>query len=142
MQSKVDLFNKFFQSIYSISSSTVDQTYPDVINPNLLSNINITAADVEGILNYININKAPGVDNLSARILRSCATELSVPLARLFNLSLTSGVMPTLWKSANITPIHKGEKGNLSRIIDLLPYYLFLVFGVIGTFCHLRSCFT
>ena len=38
------------------------------------------------------------------------AEELSTPLAHLFNSSLISGVMPTLWKSANITPQHKGDK--------------------------------
>ena len=63
-----------------------------------------------GILNTINIHKASGADNIPARILRTCATELSVLLAQLFNLSLKSGVMPTLWKSANITPIHKDDE--------------------------------
>ena len=38
------------------------------------------------------------------------AEELSTPLAHLFNSSLISGVMPMLWKSANITPQQKGDK--------------------------------
>ena len=78
----------------------------------------------EGILSKININKAPGVDNLPARILRTCAKKLSIPLAHLFNLSLRTGKMPTLWKSANITPIHKGDSRELVtsyRSISLLP---------------------
>ena len=57
-------------------------------------------------------------------ILRTCAKEISIPLAHLFNLSLRTGKMPTLWKSANITPIHKGDSRELVtnyRSISLLP---------------------
>ena len=64
------------------------------------------------------------MDNLAARIIRTCAKELSIPLAYLFNLSLRTGKMPTLWKSAIITPIHKGTSTELVtnyRSISLLP---------------------
>jgi len=57
----------------------------DIVNPNLLFETTTTAPELEGILSKININKAPGVDNLPARILRSCAKELSFLLAHLFN---------------------------------------------------------
>ena len=53
------------------------------------------------------------MDNLPARILCTCAKELSYLLAHLFNLSPRTGKMPTLWKSANITPIHKGDSKEL-----------------------------
>ena len=46
-----------------------------------------SASELEGILSKINVNKAPGVDNLPARILRTCAKEISIALAHLFNLS-------------------------------------------------------
>ena len=96
----------------------------DVVNPNLLFEVTTIAPELEGILSKISVNKAPGVDNLPARILRTCAKELSIPLAHLFNLSLRTGKMPTLWKSANIKPIHKGDSKELVtsyRSISLLP---------------------
>ena len=43
-----------------------------------------------------------GLVNLPAGFLRTCAKELSIPLGHLFNLSLRTGKMPTLW---NINPI-------------------------------------
>ena len=64
------------------------------------------------------------MDNIPSTILQIYAKELSVPLSHLFNLSLGSGVMPTLWKSANITPIHKNNNKELVenyRSISLLP---------------------
>ena len=53
----------------------------DVVNPNLLFEVTTLASELEGILSRINVNKAPGVDNLPARILRTCAKEISIPLA-------------------------------------------------------------
>ena len=100
-------------------------TSPDVIYPNLLLNVTTTASEVQGILSNLDISKSPGVDNLPARILRTCAKELSVPLAYLFNSSLRSGVMPTLWKSANITSFYKSDNRepveNYRQSISLLP---------------------
>ena len=60
----------------------------------------------------------------TTRILRACVKELCFPLAHLFNLSLRTGKMPTLWKSANITEIHKRDSRELVtnyRSISLLP---------------------
>ena len=112
MNSKVGLFNVFFHSVYS-KSSTDGKLATDVVNPNLLFEVSTTALELEGILSKINVIKAPCVDNLPVRILRTCAKELSIPLSHLFNSSLRFGKMPTLWKSANSTPIHKGDNREL-----------------------------
>ena len=115
LTSKVELFGKFFQSIYSKSSLDVNLSSPDVVNPYLLLNVTTSASEVQ---------EAPGVDNLPAQILRACAYELSVPLTHFFNSSLKSGVIPILWKSANLTPVHKGDNRELVenyRSISLLP---------------------
>ena len=86
LNSKVELFNVFFHSIYSKSAADVKLLATDV-NPNLLFEVRTSASELEGILSKINVNKAPGVDNLPARILRTCAKEISIALAHLFNLS-------------------------------------------------------
>ena len=115
MTPKVELFNEFFQSIYSISSLDVNLSSPDVLNPYLPLNVTTSASEVQGILGNLDISKSPGADTLPARILKTCAYELLVPMAHLFNLSLKSGVMPTLWISANITPVHKWNFWRLSE---------------------------
>ena len=74
----------------------VNLSSPDVVNPYLLLNVTTSASEVQEILSNLDINKAPGVDNLSARILRACTYELYVPLTHLFNSTLKSGVMPIL----------------------------------------------
>ena len=76
MTSKVELFNEFFQSIYSKSSLDVNLSSSDAVNPYLLFNVTTSTSEVQGILGNLDISKSPGVDNLSARILKTCAYEL------------------------------------------------------------------
>ena len=73
LNSKVKLFTVFFHSVYSKSVTDVKLLATDVVNPNLLFEVTTTAPELEGILSKINVNKAPGVDNLPARILRTLA---------------------------------------------------------------------
>ena len=124
LTSKVELFNKFFQSIYAKSSLNPNLSSPDVVNTNLPLTVTTIYFLVQGILSNLDTSKSPGGDNLPARILKTCAKELSVHLTHLFNSSLGSGVMPSLWKSADITPVHKGDNRKLVenyRSFSLLP---------------------
>ena len=51
--------------------------------------------------------KAGGPDDISARLLETVANEITPSLTRLFNLSLRSGEVPTIWKQANVIPVPK-----------------------------------
>ena len=50
---------------------------------------------------------ATGMDDLPAWFLRLCAPSFSLPIAKLFTLSLSSSTVPTQWKHACITPLPK-----------------------------------
>ena len=91
--------------------------------PDLLFQISTTQGEVEDILVNLDANKATGVDGIPARILKSCARELSIPLTKLFNLSFSLGVVFMTWKRVNVTPIFKDNaKENVGnyRSISLL----------------------
>ena len=66
-----------------------------------------TPSEVENHLKNLDINKSPGPDHLSPRILKECALELSNSLCNLFNKSFHSGSLPSDWKIAHIIPVHK-----------------------------------
>ena len=83
--------------------------HDDVVNPDLLMEVSTSNYKVKDILSKLDINKATGVDGISARLLKECAQELSPPLTLLFNFSFRSGKVPSLWKKANITPVHKAD---------------------------------
>jgi hypothetical protein len=60
-------------------------------------------------LEAINIRKAPGPDQLPNWFLRDMAFALAEPLCWIFNSSIKEGVVPTIWKQANIIPIPKSK---------------------------------
>ena len=66
----------------------------------------ITEWQVFRILDRLH-HTATGLDNLPAWFLRLCAPVFSEQLAKLFNLSLSSSVVPRQWKSAVIRPVPK-----------------------------------
>ena len=47
-------------------------------------------------------NKSQGVDGIPPKLLIETVEQISIPLARVFNLSLKEGVVPFEWKEANI----------------------------------------
>ena len=120
---KVELFNQFFRTVYSVPSVERNYSFIDVGNPNLLLCIKTTADEVKEILQNLDITKATGADNVAARILKACSEELSTPLALLFNRSFSLGRVPEQWKLANITLVFKANERDLVenyRSISLL----------------------
>ena len=47
------------------------------------------------------------------KLLKEILEQISTPLAKLFNLSLEEGIVPSEWKEANITPLFK--KGSTNK---------------------------
>ena len=74
-------------------------------------------------LENISIRKSPGPDNLPNWFLRDFAFAISDPLCHIFNSSIREGVVPTIWKSANIVAIPK-TKPPKSIEQDLRPISL------------------
>ena len=69
-------------------------------------------------------NKAMGPDNIPPRIIKEFGYELAEPVTTIFNSSLSTGVVPNIWKEPNITPIQKlkqpQNEGDM-RPISLTP---------------------
>ena len=69
-------------------------------------------------------HEACGPDGLSVRVLRECADELSIPTPMLCEPSVSSRTFPTMWKQANVVPVHKMGSKKLPdnyRPISFLP---------------------
>ena len=50
-------------------------------------------------------NKSPGADGIPPKLLMEAIEQISIPLARVCNLSLKEGVVPFELKEANIIPL-------------------------------------
>ena len=72
-----------------------------------LSTIDFTIHDVDKALSALDPSGSMGPDLIHPILLKSCHAAVSLPLYLLFSKSLSSSVVPGLWKSSNVSPIYK-----------------------------------
>ena len=63
-------------------------------------------------------NKSHGVDGIPPRLLMETGEKISIPFARVLNLSLKEGVVPVEWKDANMPLFKKGSRNKSITITD------------------------
>ena len=83
-----------------------------------------TEKNVLEVLLFIDISKAAVIDKISGRFLKGAANILVKPKAKIFNISISSGLFPSNCKIAKLKPFYKkGSKTNPEnfRPISLLP---------------------
>ena len=67
----------------------------------------VNVATVYRLITKLNISKATGIDEISAKVLKAAAPAVAEPLTRIFNMSIVSDKFPAEWKVARVTPIFK-----------------------------------
>ncbi|CAM4697526.1 unnamed protein product [Caretta caretta] len=101
--------NKYFVSVFNKANEDLRDN-GSMTNGNEDMEVDITISEVEAKLEQLNGTKSGGPDNLHPRILKELAHEIASPLARIFNESVNSVVVPYDWRIANIVPIFKKGK--------------------------------
>lgn len=110
-----NMFSDFFASTYSDSAFDDSNDYPVPI----VSNQHISIPFIENSETFLNLKKLKsstqsGPDGLPSCILFNCATTLAEPLTTIFNISISHGYFPKLWKDSYIIPLHKsGSKSDV-----------------------------
>ena len=89
-----------------------------------IEDVILSTEEVKKQLQSIDSNKALGPDGVSPHILKNCAAQLAAPVTAIFQLCLSTGKWPSLWKVARVAAIHKKavktEPKNY-RPVSLLP---------------------
>ena len=86
----------------------------------------IVELDIAKIIDKFNPNKNVGYDNIGNFIIKKIKTEILKPLTQIFNLSLSSGVVPEKLTVAKVIPIYKKDDSALFsnyRPVSLLPCF-------------------
>ena len=124
---KANVLNDFFVDQTFLDDSTA--SLPQTVNvPDYnLDSLNISREEVESTLKSLPLGKAAGPDLINNRILKELAQPLSLPLCDLFNVSVSHGKVPKLWKQDNVSPIHKKMTHLTYQITDLSLFLVLLV---------------
>ena len=123
---KATIFNTYFASIcrpLDNGSSLPVLTYN---TDKILSSVVFSEITIAKVISKLNANKAHGADEISIAMLKLCGNEISKPLKIIFDCSMSEGKFPTLWKLANVQPVHKKSSRQLKcnyRPISLLPIF-------------------
>ena len=123
---KADCFGLYFSQKCSLHDRELtSESVPHLPSrsPSSIDRIYFRQANVLRQLKRLDASKASGPDGISCRVLKECATELALPLSRLFSLCLQSGCQPSSWKTANVVPVHNRDskaKAQHYRPVSLL----------------------
>ena len=106
-----DIANVFADS-FAINDFTIQplDSPPDIATPQFgvsLYNVDFIEDEIRVKLQKLNETKSPGPDEISAAILKKCASVLARPLSLLMRQSLNSGQVPDESRTATVKPIFK-----------------------------------
>jgi len=130
---KANAFNTFFTNIGLEIHNTVppsSKNFADYLplhpNPPTLEFNEIGPIHVSDIIKSLPNKSSQDLNGISLKLVKSVRTEISTPLAHIFNLSLTNGVFPESLKCSRTVPVYKsGQKNSCDnyRPISLVPTF-------------------
>ena len=113
---KASLLNDYFKSVFTIEDT---QNIPEFVDRNRncsIDTVDISEEQVEKLLSKLNVKKTQGTDNLHPKLLAESSKSIAQACSIIFRLSLSEGKLPSCWKEANVTAIHKkGDRSNPSN---------------------------
>ncbi len=123
-----DEFNKYFSSVGNqlAKAIKINKSYKIYLKNSNQNNFFFsptTVYEVNKIINKLDSKKAPGMDNIKAKLLNECGTELCKGLAHITNLSFVFGNYPDQVKITKVIPLYKKCESHFSnnyRPISLL----------------------
>jgi hypothetical protein len=121
LNEKSDLFNVFFTSLSSNSSSASDEcidfsnnhfkTFLNNNNNSYFDFKKINVSTVQKAFSNVSSTSGPGIADISIKILKNNTYSLLWVFTELFNDCITTGELPCDFKTALVTPLYK-KKGN------------------------------
>ncbi|XP_045454824.1 uncharacterized protein LOC123664276 [Melitaea cinxia] len=112
-----DMFASNFSSVYEQNHNTkTNVVRSDFLLSLKLNSMSLEAPllDKESILAKLvtlDDNKGAGPDDVPPSFIKTLAGELVHPLLTIFNTSLSTGVFPSVWKTAKVVPVYKNGNG-------------------------------
>ena len=90
--------------------------------PHILTTIDFDENSIRKKIISLKTNKSPGPDSLTPNILKETSYQTAKAFSVIFQKSIDTGKIPNIWKTSNISPIHK--KGNKNVCDNYRPVSL------------------
>ena len=124
-----NILNTHFSKIGPSLASEIKDTssnFTDYITPvgHIFNLAKVSCQEVFNLIQKIPSNKASGLDNISARLLKEASPIVTRSLTFIINQSIATGIFPKAWKRARVSPIFKEDlrtDPNNYRPISVLP---------------------
>lgn len=102
-----EILNAYFKSVFVSEDPESDLPEFERRTQASIESATLDVQDISRRLSKLDPHKAPGVDGVHPQVLAKCHKAFAVPLAALFFKSLREGMIPSGWRLANVTPLHK-----------------------------------
>ena len=123
---KANLFNEYFAAQCNPIENDSVLPFFHALTENKLTEIKIETSQISSIISKLNSKKAHGHDDIAINMLKLAKDEITYPLKLILDKCIQTGKYPSLWKKANVQPVHKKnsrqDKTNY-RPISLLPIF-------------------
>ena len=119
-----DRLNSFYSRFDTTDFSENHDKIRNKLNLKIVNENEIVISEPEIVKVFIAISrsKASGPDNVSAKILKKCSRSLLYIVHSIFNMSINSCKMPSIWKIGEIIPVSKKTLPTVDN--DLRPVTL------------------
>ncbi|KAK6178302.1 hypothetical protein SNE40_013103 [Patella caerulea] len=121
-QSFAEELNTFYARFDIENFTSERKSVTDALPYSNENDILISNDDVKACFRRINIRKTKGPDELDGILLKECCEQLCSVFCKLYQLSIETHTIPTLWKTSRIIPVPK--KGNPKVLNDYRPVAL------------------
>ena len=111
---------------YKTNLTLGSQSHRVLVHLSLTQSLEIDKEKVLRIIRALDSTKAHGCDDISISMIKMCDTSIVEPLCLIFENCLETGVYPSIWKKANVIPVHKKNSRQSKenyRPISLLPIF-------------------
>ena len=120
---KANLLNQHFKSVFTKETQDESHEIPSKTEEKFsLKKIILGKPGIKKLVENLKQHKSPGPDGISPKLLKLVPDEISDYLLLLFNKCLVLEKMPSMWKTANVTPVFK--KGSRSSPENYRPISL------------------
>ena len=119
---KATLMNEYFSSVFTTDDGKTPYFAKQVNDSQSLNFVEFSYVEVIKAIKTLQSKTSRTPDGYPAFFIKGIANEIAIPFSLLFELSMTTGQLPLVWKSAIVAPIFK--KGPSSRKENYRPISL------------------